>query len=257
MSSICSAGAYRSPVRRRRRVSAWHSMRDRAFPAPEAAINKVELSSIEKRYPGFAATLASYESRNLPHCNRCGSAETASVISGVIARPILLIAATTKVRLLRLSRALLLPGVSPVLRLPYVGSRPQNCLIGVTCRSLLWWDYHLDVASVKITSRHRKVRRDGLRVTREDGVQWIEKTDPSRRASCSLKCLLRFLRPPYSWFPHQPPGTICAGGCEEPAVEGRTLAPSDAAHAGWQARSGRVVAAWWERQCNSRTKLSE
>jgi hypothetical protein len=58
------------------------------------------IEKAEKSYPGIRETIAHYEARTLPHCPRCGSADSATVSAGLVGRSITVAAATTKIRLL-------------------------------------------------------------------------------------------------------------------------------------------------------------
>jgi hypothetical protein len=62
-------------------------------------ISKAQIRAAERRYPGFKDTLDHYEAQSLPSCPLCGSAETASVSTGIIGRTMALAAATTKIKL--------------------------------------------------------------------------------------------------------------------------------------------------------------
>jgi predicted RNA-binding Zn-ribbon protein involved in translation (DUF1610 family) len=62
-------------------------------------VDEAWIQAAEARYPGFRATLAHYETQARPSCPTCGSAETASVSTGIIGRTMALAAATTKIKL--------------------------------------------------------------------------------------------------------------------------------------------------------------
>ena len=57
------------------------------------------VAAVEAKYPGFRDEVERRESAVLPVCSHCASADTASVLSGVIGRTISLGAATTRARL--------------------------------------------------------------------------------------------------------------------------------------------------------------
>lgn len=57
------------------------------------------IDEAERSYPGFRKDLAYAESRDIPLCTACGSANTARVGGGLIGRTMHLAAATTKFKL--------------------------------------------------------------------------------------------------------------------------------------------------------------